>query len=74
MVMAFTQTGFLNHIERADLFLTVDSGITNLPEIRRLQEAGVEVIVSDHHQPGSEKPDCLIVHPKMSPLARQGLA
>lgn len=61
------------HIEHADLFITVDCGITNLAEIKRLQEAGVEVIVSDHHQPGSEKPDCLIVHPKMSPLAQKGL-
>jgi single-stranded-DNA-specific exonuclease len=61
------------HIERADVFLTVDCGITNLKEIEMLQEAGVEVILSDHHQPGQEVPKCLIVHPKMSPLARQGL-
>ncbi|MCA9839853.1 MAG: single-stranded-DNA-specific exonuclease RecJ [Trueperaceae bacterium] len=61
------------HISRADLFLTVDCGITNLEEIKALQAAGVEVIVSDHHQPGTEKPQCLIVHPKMSPLAKQGL-
>jgi single-stranded-DNA-specific exonuclease len=61
------------HIERADVFLTVDCGITNLKEIEMLQGAGIEVILSDHHQPGQEVPNCLIVHPKMSPLARQGL-
>jgi single-stranded-DNA-specific exonuclease len=61
------------HIERADVFVTVDCGITNLKEIEMLQGAGVEVILSDHHQPGQEVPKCLIVHPKMSPLARQGL-
>ncbi len=61
------------HSEKADLFITVDCGITNLAEIKALQAAGVEVIVSDHHHPGSEKPDCLIVHPKLSPLAKQGL-
>jgi single-stranded-DNA-specific exonuclease len=61
------------HIERADVFVTVDCGITNLKEIEMLQQAGIEVILSDHHQPGQEVPNCLIVHPKMSPLARQGL-
>lgn len=61
------------HIKRADVFVTVDCGITNLKEIEMLQAANVEVILSDHHQPGQEVPNCLIVHPKMSPLARQGL-
>ncbi len=61
------------HIERADVFVTVDCGITNLKEIDMLQAANVEVILSDHHQPGQDVPKCLIVHPKMSPLARQGL-
>ena len=61
------------HAERADLFITVDCGISNLEEIKQLQAAGVEVIVSDHHQPGEEMPDCLVVHPKLSPLARVGL-
>ena len=61
------------HIERADVFVTVDCGITNLKEIEMLQAAGIEVILSDHHQPGQEVPKCLIVHPKMSPLAKQGL-
>ena len=61
------------HAERAQLFLTVDCGIGNLREIAALQAAGVEVIVTDHHQPGPELPECLIVHPKLSPLARRGL-
>ena len=61
------------HIATSDLFVTVDCGISNLPEIARLQAAGVEVIVSDHHHPGQDLPDCLIVHPKMSPLAQAGM-
>jgi single-stranded-DNA-specific exonuclease len=61
------------HIERADVFVTVDCGITNLKEIETLQAANVEVILSDHHQPGPDVPKCLTVHPKMSPLAKQGL-
>lgn len=61
------------HAERCELFVTVDCGITNLDEIRRLQEAGVDVIVTDHHTPGEARPACLIVHPATSPLAADGL-
>ena len=45
------------HAERSDLFITVDCGVTNLAEITALQQAGVEVIVTDHHTPGDEMPD-----------------
>ncbi len=58
---------------RADLLLTVDCGVTNLEEIAALRARGVEVIVTDHHTPGPELPDCLVVHPRLSPLARAGL-
>ncbi|HEX7038918.1 MAG TPA: single-stranded-DNA-specific exonuclease RecJ, partial [Trueperaceae bacterium] len=58
---------------RADLLLTVDCGVTNLAEIAALRSRGVEVIVTDHHTPGEELPDCLVVHPRLSPLARAGL-
>lgn len=61
------------HAERADLFVTVDCGVTNLAEIAALQRAGVEVIVTDHHTPGEALPDCLVVHPGLSPAARRGL-
>lgn len=52
------------HAGNADVFVTVDCGISNLAEIAALQEAGVEVIVTDHHTPGQQLPDCLVVHPR----------
>ena len=61
------------HAAACDLFVTVDCGIANLAEIEALQAAGVEVIVSDHHLPTDREPDCLVVHPGRSPLARRGL-
>jgi len=61
------------HAARADLFLTVDCGISNHAEVRALQAAGLEVIVTDHHHPGQRLPDCLTVHPSRSPHAQQGL-
>ena len=61
------------HAERADLFITVDCGISNRAEVHALQALGTEVIVTDHHHPGQVLPDCLTVHPSLSPYAQKGL-
>jgi single-stranded-DNA-specific exonuclease len=45
------------------LLITVDCGITAVAEVALARELGVEVIVTDHHQPGSDLPDCPILHP-----------
>src|SRR2546429_4599518 len=47
--------------EGCGLVLTVDCGITAVEEVRRARELGLEVIVTDHHRPGEELPDCTIV-------------
>jgi len=41
---------------KPDLVVTVDCGITSVAEVRQLRDAGVDVIVTDHHQPGEEVP------------------
>src|SRR5438067_1777844 len=43
------------------LVLTVDCGITAVEEVARARELGLGVIVTDHHRPGSELPDCPVV-------------
>ena len=43
------------------LVLTVDCGITAVDEVAEAKAAGLEVIVTDHHRPGDELPDCPIV-------------
>jgi len=48
------------------LLLTVDCGITGVDEVRLAKELGMEVVVTDHHQPGTELPDCPILHPELS--------
>ena len=60
------------HCENADLFITVDCGISNGREVEALQAAGVEVIVTDHHHPGQVLPPCLVVHPTHADEARPG--
>jgi single-stranded-DNA-specific exonuclease len=48
------------------LLLTVDCGITCAAEVALAQELGVDVVVTDHHQPKDELPDCPILHPQIS--------
>jgi single-stranded-DNA-specific exonuclease len=47
--------------EGCGLVLTVDCGITAVAEVAAARERGLEVVVTDHHRPGSELPDCPIV-------------
>lgn len=53
-------------IERKiDLIITVDCGITDVAEVARLQEAGIDVIVTDHHEAGKKIPEAYgILNPK----------
>ena len=48
------------------LLVTADCGITSVDEIAQAKALGIEVVVTDHHQPGAELPDCPIVHPVVS--------
>ena len=47
----------------AGLLVTVDCGITAVEEVAAARRAGLEVVVTDHHRPGEELPDCVVVHP-----------
>lgn len=42
----------------AELIITVDNGISAIEEARFLKENGVELAVTDHHQPGEKLPEC----------------
>ncbi len=46
------------------LILAVDCGVSDIAAIARANELGAEVIVIDHHEPGPELPDALVVDPK----------
>jgi single-stranded-DNA-specific exonuclease len=49
------------------LVLTVDCGITAVAEVAEAKALGLEVVVTDHHRPGDELPDCPIVATRPSP-------
>jgi single-stranded-DNA-specific exonuclease len=47
----------------AGLLVTVDCGIGAVEEVAHAHTLGMDVIVTDHHRPGDQLPDCPIVHP-----------
>jgi single-stranded-DNA-specific exonuclease len=49
-----------------DLIITVDCGITAVKEAALAGQLGMEIIITDHHQPGLELPQSVaIVHPSI---------
>ncbi len=50
-----------------DLIVTVDNGMSSVAGVTLAQESGVDVVVTDHHLPGSELPPaCALVNPNAS--------
>jgi single-stranded-DNA-specific exonuclease len=47
------------------VLVTVDCGIGCPDEVRAARERGMKVIVTDHHEPGRQLPDCPILHPRL---------
>lgn len=53
----------LNYVK---LIITVDSGITTVEEIEKAKKLGIDVIVTDHHEPREILPDAVaIINPKV---------
>ena len=49
-----------------DLILTCDCGISGVSEVEHCRDLGVDVIVTDHHEPGERLPECIVVNPKQT--------
>jgi len=67
-----------DHLEAAarkgvKLVVTVDGGITDVEAVRYASEAGMDVIVTDHHEPGDILPPAFaILNPKQRDCAYPG--
>jgi len=46
------------------LILAVDCGVSDIDAVARARQLGADVIVIDHHEPGAQLPDALVVDPK----------
>src|SRR5688500_11068335 len=53
------------HAEGVKLIVSVDCGIRAAEAARRARALGVDLIITDHHEPDAEMPDCCaVVNPK----------
>ncbi|MEG2540577.1 MAG: single-stranded-DNA-specific exonuclease RecJ [Clostridia bacterium] len=50
---------------KPDLVITVDCGVTSVAEVDFLNQQEIDVIVTDHHEPQGELPNCIVVDPKV---------
>ncbi|MGQ0613408.1 MAG: single-stranded-DNA-specific exonuclease RecJ [Planctomycetaceae bacterium] len=50
--------------EECALVVTVDNGTGRSAEIEEARAGGLEVVVTDHHEPGGTLPDCPVLNPK----------
>lgn len=68
---------FISEKFSPDLMITVDCGIKSVEEVALAKEIGMDIIVTDHHQPGEILPDCPIMNPFLaagsSPLCGAGV-
>lgn len=53
------------HKQGVSLVITVDCGITALPEVKRANQLGLDIVITDHHSPLPEMPPAVAtVNPK----------
>ena len=58
----------LIEVEKVDVIVTMDTGITANEEAKYCREKGVQFLCTDHHQIQPEKmPDCITLNPKQHP-------
>ncbi|KUK48928.1 MAG: hypothetical protein XD74_0476 [Actinobacteria bacterium 66_15] len=62
-----------------EVVVTVDCGISSGAEVRALRDRGIDVVITDHHEPGEDVPvDVPVADPKLAddgpPVAGAGVA
>lgn len=56
----------LHNEKPIDLIITVDCGISDNDVVLAIKKLGIEVIVTDHHEPPEILPDCICINPKIT--------
>ncbi len=63
------------HSRGCEFLITVDCGIASVEEVALASRLGMEVVITDHHHPGSALPEAAaVVNPKLAPAGGSELA
>ncbi len=55
------------------LVITVDCGVTDVPQVKKARQAGLDIVITDHHSPLEELPEAVaVVDPKLEGSAYPG--
>ena len=55
----------INSESKIDLIITVDCGISDAEKVKELKSRGIDIIITDHHEPPEILPDCVCINPKI---------
>lgn len=63
---SFTEEGLKAIVDRKiDLVISVDNGINSVEEVAHLKRNGIDVVITDHHEPPDELPEAVaVIDPK----------
>lgn len=55
------------HEQGVSLVITVDCGVTDVAEVKKAMEMGLDIIITDHHSPLEKIPEALaVINPKLN--------
>ena len=75
----FTPDSLLKALEtvpggKCGVLVTVDCGINSAEAVQKARELGIDVIITDHHEPADELPEALAtINPKLDPVGLDDL-
>ncbi len=49
---------------KGELIITVDNGVSSYEEVEYAKEIGIDIIVTDHHNPPDKLPECILIDVK----------
>lgn len=55
----------INNERKVDLIITVDCGVSDFDKVEEIKAMGIDVIVTDHHEPPETLPNTTVINPKI---------
>lgn len=62
--LSFDMIDEIKQKSNPDLMITVDLGVTAVKEVEKIKSLGIDIIITDHHEPAETLPDTIVIDPK----------